>query len=380
LIGEHTDYNDGFTLPLAINRYTTVVARRLTDGPEGSCFRSSALDQPAWWTSDGQSYLGESGADGSNCQRQEPSAAPMWSRYVAGVVNQFSRRGFSPPPLELQIDTTVPLGGGVSSSAALEVAVAMVIQKVLGIQLDGQEIAGLCQAAEHLYAGVPCGLMDQLSSVFGRTDHLMLMDCRHHSLEFIAADSEIALLVVNSRVKHRLADGEYRQRRQQCEEACRRLDLAALRDLELADLEGSRALLSDVVYRRSRHVVTENFRTVRAAAALKGRQWPLVGDLMYESHQSMRDDYQITCPEIDLLVSLARDIGVDRGVWGARMTGGGFGGCVVILADQHHAQNILQTMEAGYFKQTGIQAESFATRPAAGALELAMTCGDAPQA
>ncbi|MDP1563035.1 MAG: galactokinase [Pirellulaceae bacterium] len=372
LIGEHTDYNEGFTLPLAIERYTTVQLQRLPLDSNASRFHSVALGQSAWWTPDGKSFL-----SAATTLSSEPSApatandsAPPWSKYVAGVIHQFAKLGLSIPPFELSIETDVPLGGGVSSSAALEVAVAMAMQQLLVTHLDGLAIAQLCQRAEHEYAGVPCGLMDQLSSVFGRTNELMLMDCRTNQLEFIPASSELAFIVINSRVKHNLADGEYRQRRQQCEAACRLLNVASLRDIDVSRLEAAQSKLPEVVYRRARHVVSENARTVQAAECLKAGQWEQVGQLMNASHTSMREDYEITCPEIDTLVALAQEIRVDGGVYGARMTGGGFGGCIVILGKATHADAIAEQVVTAYRAATGIQADTFTTRPAAGAWEL----------
>lgn len=372
LIGEHTDYNEGFTLPLAIERYTTVQLQRLPLDSNASRFHSMALGQSAWWTADGKSFL-----SAATTLSNEPSAtaatndsAPPWSKYVAGVIHQFAKLGLSIPPLELSIETDVPLGGGVSSSAALEVAVAMAMQQLLATHLDGLAIAQLCQRAEHEYAGVPCGLMDQLSSVFGRTNELMLMDCRTNQLEFIPASSDLAFIVINSRVKHNLADGEYRQRRQQCEAACRLLNIASLRDIDASRLEAARSQLPEVVYRRARHVVSENARTVQAAECLKAGQWEQVGQLMNASHISMREDYEITCPEIDTLVALAQEIRVEGGVYGARMTGGGFGGCIVILGKATHADAITEQVVTAYQTATGIQADTFTTRPAAGAWEL----------
>jgi galactokinase len=372
LIGEHTDYNEGFTLPLAIERYTTVELQRLPLDSKASRFHSMALGQTARWTPDGKSFL-----SAATTLSSEPSttatandSAPPWSKYVAGVIHQFAKLGLSIPPLELSIETDVPLGGGVSSSAALEVAVAMAMQQLLATHLDGLAIAHLCQRAEHEYAGVPCGLMDQLSSVFGRTNELMLMDCRTNQLEFIPAASELAFIVINSRVKHNLADGEYRQRRQQCEAACRLLNVASLRDINASRLEAARAHLPEVVYRRARHVVSENARTVQAAECLKAGQWEQVGQLMNASHISMREDYEITCPEIDTLVAFAQEIRVEGGVYGARMTGGGFGGCIVILGKATHADAITEQVVTAYREAIGIQADTFITRPAAGACEL----------
>ncbi len=369
LIGEHTDYNEGFTLPLAIERFTTIRLQRRRNNSHGSRFHSLALGETTFWTPDASRFLSVEPTP----KNQAPGAsvaAPAWSKYVAGVINQFAQREQSVPAIDLTIETNVPLGGGVSSSAALEVAVAMAMQQLLGTNLDGLAIAKLCQQAEHEYAGVPCGLMDQLSSVFGRTNALMLMDCRTNQLEFIPASSELAFIVINSRVKHNLADGEYRQRRQQCEEACRLLGVNSLRDVETAQLESAQPKMPDLVFRRARHVVSENARTVQAADCLKSGLWEQVGQLMNASHVSMRHDYDITCPEIDLLVSLAQGIGLERGVYGARMTGGGFGGCIVILGRAALADAISAQVVAAYLAATGIQADAFTTRPAAGAWQL----------
>ncbi len=369
LIGEHTDYNDGFTLPLAIERCTTVSAR-ITEQPRGwSSFTSPQLGQTVWWTADGAAWVPDPAGPGTAVPLADASSAPHWSKYVAGVLQQFTRAGETLPSLEMLIESEVPVGGGVSSSAALEVAVAMLLQRVLGRTLDGHEIARRCQAAEHEYAGVPCGLMDQLSSVFGRAGHLMLMDCRDQQLEFIPSSADVAYVVINSRVKHNLAEGEYRQRRQQCEAACRYLQVKSLRNVTVATLESHAATMDSLLYRRARHVVTENERTVAAAAALREQRWEGLGQLMYASHESMRWDYEITCPEIDALVAIARELGPERGVWGARMTGGGFGGCVVVLAAAAAAEQICAEIVERYAAETGRAGDGFVTQPAAGALE-----------
>jgi galactokinase len=369
LIGEHTDYNEGFTLPLAIERYTTVRLKKRETDTSASRFRSLALDESAFWTPDASRFLSNEPTPTSPSSGTV-AAAPNWSKYVAGVIHQFAKRGHAIPAVELSIETDVPLGGGVSSSAALEVAVAMAMQQLLGTNLDGLAIAKLCQQAEHDYAGVPCGIMDQLSSVFGRTNELMLMDCRTNHLEFIPASADLAFVVVNSRVKHNLADGEYRVRRQQCENACRLLGVPSLRDVETEQLESAKGKLPDLVYRRARHVVSENARTVQAAACLKSGQWEQVGHLMNASHVSMREDYEITCPEIDALVEIAQSLGRAGGVFGARMTGGGFGGCIVVLSEAPQAEQIARAIGDLYQTSIGITADWFVTRPAAGALDL----------
>lgn len=381
LIGEHTDYNEGFTLPLAIDRCTDITLRAIsTDSSDGkmfSYFYSLAFDETAVWSSDGQKFLakftGKKTTEvisellirSANTAFPSPAA---WSKYIAGVMHEFQSLGFLLPPVQLQVASNVPLGAGVSSSASLEVAVAMAFKDLLEIELPGDQIARICQRAEHSYVGVPCGLMDQMSSVYGRHNHLMLLDCRSHVIEYLKIPETIAFLVVNSNIKHQLADGEYRSRRTQCEEACRLLRVNSLRDTDLVTLNQNRDRLSETIYRRARHVVSEITRTVEAAARIRNQQWESVGDLMYQSHQSMRDDFEISCPEIDQLVQIAASLGPSHGVYGARMTGGGFGGCVIALVDPEQSNSIEKHILTEYKKLTGLDATSFTTRPSDGAL------------
>lgn len=382
LIGEHTDYNDGFTLPLAIEQCTEITLKTIPPDSSGSttfsCFYSAALDESAVWSADGKIFLG--GFPGKKTLREisellsgSPSKGvappPAWSMYIAGVLNEFQQLGFCLPSFQLLVETNIPLGSGLSSSAALEVAVAMTIQKRLGTQLTGDEISRICQRAEHAYAGVPCGLMDQLSSVFGRKNQLMLLDCQTHTIEYLEIPESIVFLVVNSKIKHNLADGAYRNRRAECEQACRVLQIESLRDIDRVTLDRNRHRLSESLYMRARHVVSEIERTVEAAAQIARRQWKVVGDLMYKSHESMRDDFEISCTEIDYLVEICRKLGPSQGLYGARMTGGGFGGCIIALVDSEHAAAINQVILTEYQKMTGLNATSFITRPADGALE-----------
>jgi galactokinase len=381
LIGEHTDYNDGFTLPLAIDRRTEITLQTLPPDSSGgktfSHFYSQALDETAVWSPDGKSFLAKFNGKKTTEELTElltrsrtaaSASPPAWSKYIAGVMNEFQRLGFLLPPLNLYVETNVPLGAGVSSSAALEVAVAIALKNLLGIELSGGQIALLCQRAEHSYAGVPCGLMDQLSSVFGRKNHLMLLDCRCNQIEHIHVPETVAFLVVNSNIKHDLADGEYRKRRAQCEEACRLLQIKSLRDIDLVTLDQNRHRLSESNYRKARHVVSEITRTVEAAALIRSQQWQAVGELMYLSHESMRDDFEISCPEIDQLVEISKNLGLARGMYGARMTGGGFGGCIIGLVESERSEAINQSILTEHKKLTGLNAVSFITRPADGAL------------
>jgi len=260
----------------------------------------------------------------------------------------------------------VPTGGGLSSSAALEVAVATLVEAVTGRRLEPVEKALLCQKAEHTYAGVPCGIMDQFSSVFGRADHAMLLDCRSLQVQHTPLPQrDLAFLIINSNVKHELSGGEYAQRRRQCQQAVEALGVASLRDVAPKALQASESRLDQLVFRRARHIVTEIERTRLAAERLRAGEWTAFGRLMYDSHDSLRDDYEVSCRELDLLVDLTRRQGAD--VYGSRMTGGGFGGCTVSLVSADRAQNIGAAVAEEYHRQIGIQPMFFVTAAADGA-------------
>jgi galactokinase len=353
LIGEHTDYNAGFVFPLAIERYIVMAAARpRSAAPEKSVrIHSTLLGKTASFALD----------------RLEPERRD-WTSYVRGTIAGCLERGMAPGPLDVLVDSAVPLGGGLSSSAALEVATATLLEAVVGRTLDPVDKARLCQKAEHVYAGMPCGIMDQFSSALGAAGSLLLIDCRSETAELVPLDdSGVAVLVTNSNVKHELTGSEYPERRRQCEEAARLLGVLALRDVTLAALESQKDALPPLIYRRARHVVGENERTTRAAAALQAGAWPLVGELMYASHASLRDDYEVSCPELDVLVEAAAKLGSSAGVIGSRMTGGGFGGSTVSLVAAGREREIAASVAAEYRRRTGVEATAFVTKPARGA-------------
>lgn len=235
-------------------------------------------------------------------------------------------------------------------------------------KLDPIAKALLCQKAEHEYAGMPCGIMDQFASAMCRPDHLMLLDCRSQQIEHIPfSDSNVTVLIINTNVKHELTGGEYAERRSQCESAARKLSVAALRDATLSHLQSSRQELSDAEFRRARHIIGEIARTIEAAVAVKAGHWPQVGKLMYASHESLRDDFEVSCPELDLLVELACKIGSADGIIGSRMTGGGFGGCTVSLVETSKVDQVAQTLSQSYRAETGIEPSVLTSRPARGA-------------
>ncbi|HZR19543.1 MAG TPA: galactokinase [Verrucomicrobiae bacterium] len=353
LIGEHTDYNDGFVLPMAINRYTVLAGGRNNK-------REVTLQSVT---------TGETATFGlrPEVQRGEPG----WSNYVRGVVAGFQKRGMKVSGFDAVIDSSVPYGGGVSSSAALEVAAATLMEAMLGQKLDPIEKALLCQVAEHEFAGVPCGIMDQFTSVLAKEDHALLLDCRSRTAQWVPmSDPSVTVLIINTNVRHKLVDGVYAARRQQCQAAARILKVPSLREATLEKLEAVRAGMDPVVFRRARHVIAENERTLKMAQAIQDADWARVGELMYASHASLRDNYEVSCPELDAIVEIARQIPPRDGMIGCRMTGAGFGGCAVSLVRTKALKSIGRKFEEGYAGRTGNMPGIFATRPAGGARVL----------
>ncbi len=353
LIGEHTDYNDGFVLPMAIERYVVLAADRAEDSdgtPEYRLF-SMTSDQQETWPGDSQ----------------PPGGKGSWSSYLWGVLDLSRQRGWDTGPLDVVIQSSVPVGGGLSSSAALEVATATLMETITGQTLHPVDKALLCQKAEHEYAGVPCGIMDQFSSVMGRANRLILLDCRSAEAELVPLDGDgVSVLITNTNVKHELTGGEYAQRRGQCEAAARQLGVASLRDGTLELLSQHASKMEPVLVQRARHVIGEIDRTVAAADAVRSGDWVRTGELMYDSHQSLKDDYEVSCAELDALVELAQQVGVEGGVFGSRMTGAGFGGCTVSLVRSDAIESVARALAEGYVQHTGIEPTMFVSRPAEG--------------
>jgi galactokinase len=365
LIGEHTDYNSGFVLPMAIERHTVMAAAlrsaRTMSGapsPHTMVLHSDAQGSAA------EIDLGHpiDSVPGSTAGYQ-----PGWANYVRGVIAGFQRRGFSIPALSVFVTSSVPLGGGLSSSAALEVATATLLEAVVGASLGATEKARLCRQAEHEFAGVPCGLMDQLASVLGDARGPLLIDCESETTRIVPfADPTVSVLICNTNVKHALGDGEYARRRAECAQAAADLGIASLRQARLADVEASPAIRSEVIRRRARHVVSENERTLAAVRHLHAGDFSAVGELMYDSHASLRRDYEVSCPELDALVDAARAIGRAGGIYGARMTGGGFGGSTVMLVRTSEVDGVIRTIGTGYAREFGRAMSPFVSRPANG--------------
>ena len=354
LIGEHTDYNDGFVLPMAID-YSTWVSLTPREDRQLEIFSENFNEQVGF-------------------DLDTPSSSPRghWSDYVIGVAVILERSGVRLRGAKLRIRGDVPIGSGLSSSAALEVASGCALVAHAGLEMDRVELARLCQRAENEFVGARVGIMDQFVSLHGQEERALQLDCR--SLEYkLRALPEMAQWVVcDTTVKHELASGEYNLRRTQCEAGVKHLaaslpNVQALRDVTLEQLEKYGKDLSDVVFRRCRHVIMENERVLQAGTALEQRNLETFGKLMYESHRSLQDDYEVSCRELDIMVELASQL---RGVYGARMTGGGFGGCTVNLVANEQLEEFKSQIAAGYEQATKLKAQIFVCRSADAAGEV----------
>ncbi|RZA35000.1 MAG: galactokinase [Lysobacteraceae bacterium] len=350
LIGEHTDYNDGLVLPCAIDYRTAIVARlrddrivRVLAADYDGAADEYALDAPI-----------------------ERLEAPMWANYVRGVVRELVQRGLPMQGMDLVIAGDVPQGAGLSSSASLSVAVCRLFATLPGFEaLSPVDMALVAQRAENDFVGCKCGNMDQISSACGVQDNALMIDCRSLDVEPVPVPGNAAIMIFNSHVSRGLVDSAYNTRREQCEAAARHFGLPALRDLDLATLEARAAELDPVVLRRARHVVTENERVAAAAQALAAGDLPRMGELMEASHASMRDDFEITVPAIDQLVGIVKDVIKQDG--GVRMTGGGFGGCVVALVPHALVDAAREAVQRSYTAPNGLPATIYVCRAAAGA-------------
>jgi galactokinase len=344
LIGEHTDYNDGFVMPIAIDRDTWVAAapradRRLVVRSREYCETATInLDDAV-------------GSDGQH---------PGWCRYILGVAKTLDRRVVG---ADLMIASDVPIGAGLSSSAALEVACGFALLDLAGGPIELDHLAHAAQRAEHDFAGTRCGIMDQTIACHGRADAALWLDTRSLERRWLPLPPHVRVVVCNTMVRHELASGEYNARRADCEAGVAVLarqwpNVRALRDATLADLDAVSDRLSERVSRRCRHVITENARVGLAAEALEHCDIHRVGALMNESHDSLRRDYEVSCTELDTMVAIARSL---AGVHGARMTGGGFGGCVVALVDRAAAATVVREIARKYKSATGTTPEVWPT-------------------
>jgi galactokinase len=351
LIGEHTDYNDGFVMPAALEFATLTAASRRPD--RRLQIYSMIMDETREFDLD------------------SPPAGPSgdWSDYVLGVALMLEGSGRTLSGADLIIWSDVPIGAGLSSSAALEVSCAHALLTESGLPFDPIEIAQLCQRAENDFVGMRCGVMDQYISCCGVAGHALLIDCRSLESRHVAIAPNLRLLIANSRVRHQHAGGEYNLRREACEEGVRLLSrylgpIQALRDVTPQQLESKRRKLPELIYRRCRHIVTENARVLEAERALETGDFVACGRAMNASHLSMRDDFEITCPEVDMLAGLAQHV---KGVYGSRMTGGGFGGCTISLLEEWAIDKASQMLTDGYRIAMGRDVDIYVCTPSDGA-------------
>lgn len=343
IIGEHTDYNDGFVMPCAINYGTAIAGSKRAD----HIWNVYAADLDL--------------EDTFSLDEDFPQSEQKWANYVRGVVKFIQERcpQFK-QGADLVISGNVPHSSGLSSSAALEVAMGKFCQQLSDLPLTHTEIALIGQKAENKFVGANCGNMDQLISALGEKDHLLMIDCRSLETQPTPVPKDVAVIIVNSNVPHDLVTGEYNTRRWQCEKAAEFFGVKALRDVSVEEFQKREAeltALDPLVAKRARHVVTENQRVLDAVEALKHNDLTKLGELMGQSHESMRDDFEITVPQIDYLVELAQLVIGKTG--GARMTGGGFGGCIVALAPHDKVEEVRKIIADNYEKQTGLKEDFY---------------------
>jgi len=348
LIGEHTDYNDGFVMPCAIDFATFVAASERHD--RKICAASSNFDGEY-----------EFDLDDPNDEITE-----NWAKYVQGVALILEKSGHRLKGANLLIDSNVPIGAGLSSSAALEVSTCFALSSISGIEIEKWKLAKIGQSAEHEFAGVRSGIMDQFASAFGLENHALFLDCRSLRWEPIPLLSA-KFIICNTRTKHDLADGEYNKRRADCEEAAKLLGQISLRDVSFEEFESKSKTLPERLQKRAKHVITENRRVLDAVDFLQKNNLAQFGRLMNESHESLRADYQVSSEELDLMVEIVRR---QKGVLGARMTGGGFGGCTVNLLEGEIGEDFVEKVSAEYRKITGISPGIYICNASGGVSEI----------
>jgi galactokinase len=344
LIGEHVDYSDGFVLPFAISNRTTVAMRKRNDNKIrlASAQRNTAIFE-------------------TQIENLQPGAEGKWERYPLGVIWALNVK----VGLDIFVDGKVPLGAGLSSSAALECSVATALNELFQLNLNVKDLARLTQKAENDFVGVPCGIMDQSISLMGKAGHALLLDCRDLSTKLVPMDlaaSNLELLIIDTQAHHSLVDGGYAERRAACESAAAKLG-KTMRELTISELEENKAKLSETEYRRARHAVTEIARVLTCVDALENKDFAKVGELINQSHISLRDDYNVSCPELDVAVTAS----LSAGALGSRMVGGGFGGSAIALIKCSDIENTNAAVTRA-FAEKGFKAPRFfESLPSAGA-------------
>ncbi|WP_423184000.1 galactokinase [Arthrobacter sp. NyZ413] len=352
LIGEHTDYNEGFVLPFAIDKTAKVALRLRPDS------RIRLL-----------STFGAQGLVEADADTLVPGSAKGWTKYPLGVAWALQQRGIEVPGFDLLLDSDVPLGAGLSSSHAIESAVILALNELKEAGLTAEDMVLETQRAENEFVGAPTGIMDQSASLRGSAGHAVFLDCRDQSIQLVPFDAEeagLVLLVIDTKVSHSHADGGYASRRESCELGAQVLGVPSLRDVGVGDLEEASGLLDDTTFRRVRHVVTENDRVLQTVERLTSDGPGHIGLLLDASHASMRDDFEISCPELDLAVDTSRA----HGAIGARMTGGGFGGSAIALTPVRHEQEVRDAVVRAFEAAGFTTPDIFTVVPAAGATRL----------
>jgi len=353
LIGEHTDYNEGFVLPFAIDRTARVAVAVRAD----STVRLL-------------STYGDQGVSSMSLDSLEPGSAKGWTKYPLGVMWALRQRGVDVPGVDLLLDSDVPLGAGLSSSHAIECAVITALNELTGAGLQAEDMVLATQQAENDFVGAPTGIMDQSASLRGSKGHAVFLDCRDQNVRLVPFETEpadLVMLVIDTKVSHSHADGGYASRRASCELGAEVLGVKALRDVQVGDLEEAAGLLDEVTFRRVRHVVTENDRVLQAVELLAAEGPASIGSLLDASHASMRDDFEISCPELDLAVEASRA----NGAIGSRMTGGGFGGAAIALTPASSEQKVRDAVVKAFAAAGFTAPDIFTVTPAAGAMRIA---------
>jgi galactokinase len=353
LIGEHTDYNEGFVFPMAIDRYTYIAISKRDDSKFN--IYSNGFNE--------------------SVELDITTAEPKkhWSDYVVGVASILKKEGFSVAGADIYIDSNVPLGAGLSSSAAIEVSTAFAIQSINDLEIDKLNLAKYCQKTENQFVGMNCGIMDQFVSVHGKKDNALFLDCRSLNYELVPVDvNNAGIVVCNTMIKHELGATEYNKRRKECEYGVSAIktkytNVNSLRDATMESLEAVKNEIDDVVFRRCKHVITENERAALSISALKTGNFELFGNLLNGSHDSLRDDYEVSCKELDIMVDSARSLGY---VFGCRVTGGGFGGCTINLVRHDKIDRFIEEIKNKYKEKTGILPDVYTFLPSEGVLEI----------
>jgi len=356
LIGDHTDYHDGFVLPAAIDKKTVVKLQRNDSGSKAYFSALNANEK-----------------DSFDLNNYQPRQEGGWQNYVMGVVGELQKLGAKIGGFDAEFEGNVPIGSGMSSSASLECAFAFGLNELFDLGLEKTQLIRASQMAEHNYVGIKCGIMDQFASMMGKKNQVMLLDCRSLEYQYFPLElGDYELLLLNSKVSHELANSEYNTRREESEAGIailqRKLpEITHLRDVNLRQLEAQKSQLSTIIFKRCQHVISENKRVLDATKALQNGHLEVLGKLMYESHYSLKNDYQVTCPETDFLVqkTLKHEF-----ILGSRQMGGGFGGCTINIVSREEKDYFIERMSEDYYDEFGIDLTPYSVSTEDGAMEI----------